>query len=508
MNKMKIAISYPPLESEKGIPLLGQNRQFQWFTEPTYIYPMVPAYAATTLKENGYQVVWDDGIAERKSYRQWLQDIRREKPALIAMETKTPVVKCHWKIIKDIKEIATDKWQPATVLMGDHVTALPEESMINSEVDFVITGGDYDFLLLNLCNYLEEIRSQKFEVGTVLEPGIWYRQNGRIRSTGRFSLDHDLNALPFINRELTKWWLYSEKNGNFKHTPGTYIMAGRDCWWGRCDFCSWTMLYPGKSYRTVDPERHLDEVGHLIEKFRVKEIFDDSGCFPKGEWLEEFCHGVIRRRYNKKVVLGCNMRVGGLSQEQYFLLRQANFRFILIGLESVNQKTLDRLHKGIKVEQIVETCRMAKAAGLEPHITVMVGYPWESAEEARATIRLAKEMFRKGYIDTLQATIVVPYPGTPMFEEARRNAWLLTEDWDRYDMKESVWKSQVSGSDVLKLTQDLYKAALTPRFLTRKLLSIRSLADIKFLWKAGFRVAGHLADFGKGKSCDEPQTKC
>ena len=61
---MKISISYPPLKSEKGIPLLSQNRQFQWFSNPTYIYPVVPAQAATMLKANGFDVMWDDGIAE------------------------------------------------------------------------------------------------------------------------------------------------------------------------------------------------------------------------------------------------------------------------------------------------------------------------------------------------------------------------------------------------------------------------------------------------------------
>jgi hypothetical protein len=69
---MKISIAYPPLASEKGVPLLGQNRQFQWFNSPTYIYPMVPAYAATLLKSKGYDVSWDDYIAEEKSYREYI----------------------------------------------------------------------------------------------------------------------------------------------------------------------------------------------------------------------------------------------------------------------------------------------------------------------------------------------------------------------------------------------------------------------------------------------------
>ena len=193
------------------------------------------------------------------------------------------------------------------------------------------------------------------------------------------------------------------------------------------------------------------------------------------------------------------MRVGALSQEDWELMSSANFRFVLIGLESVNQSTLDRLNKGIKVIDIEKTVKMAKKAGLEPHITTMVGYPWESMDDARKTINFAKKMFTNGYIDSLQATIVVPYPGTPMFKEAKKNGWLLTEDWDKYDMRESVWKSEVGSEEVKFFSQELYKAALTPKFIIRKLFSIRSLDDLSFLFRAGLKVIGHLKDFGKSK---------
>jgi len=105
---MKIAIGYPPLESKKGIPFLGQNRQFQWAAQPWTAYPMVPAYGATLLKEAGHEVVWLDGIAEGWTYQKWLEEIKREKPDLVMLETKTPVVKRHWKIINDLKPPITD----------------------------------------------------------------------------------------------------------------------------------------------------------------------------------------------------------------------------------------------------------------------------------------------------------------------------------------------------------------------------------------------------------------
>ncbi len=486
---MKIAISYPPLVSDKGVALLSQNRQFQWFKNPTYIYPVVPASAATLLKHNGYEIVWDDAIAEEISYENWLSRLAKCSPDIVAIETKTPVVKRHWKIIRDIKNLSDP---PLVVLMGDHVTALPEESLLNSPVDYILLGGDYDFMLLKLIKWLEGKKQN------TPPPGFFMRgSDNNIINTGSMELNHDLNTLPLIDRELSRWKLYAYKNGNFKYTPGTYVMAGRDCWWGKCSFCSWTSLYPSGSYRTVTVKRHVEEIGRLITDYPVREIFDDSGCFPAGKWLDDFCRKFIEKGYHKRVVMGCNMRCGALSQENWNLMKQANFRFVLIGLESIVQSTLDRLNKGITVTRIEETLVMAKKAGLEPHVTAMVGYPWETAEDAEKTVSFAKRLFAKGCINSLQATIVVPYPGTPLFEDAKSQGWLTTQDWDRFDMKHSVWKSPVGSDDVMLFTRELYKSALSPGFIFKRIISIRNVDDIVFLIRAAGKLFSKIADFKK-----------
>ncbi|MEM3430842.1 MAG: radical SAM protein, partial [Candidatus Bathyarchaeia archaeon] len=359
---MKIAISYPPLPGGKGVPLLSQNRQFQYFSEPTYIYPVVPAYAATLLSQEGYDVIWDDGIAEEKNYSEWLHNIEKTSPDVMMIETKTPVIKKHWRIIDDVKKVSP---QTRIALVGDHVTALPQESMENSQTDYVIEGGDYDFLLLNLVRYLDGKTTKP-------EPGIWYREDGAIRNSGRFQLNHNLDDLPFIDRDLTKWRLYAYKNGNFKAKPGTYMMVGRDCWWrrnGGCTFCSWPTLYP--NYRVMSPDRALDEINLLIERYRVKEVFDDTGTFPAGRWLREFCDGMVERGYDEKIHFSCNARFGVLKPEDYRLMRRAGFRMLLFGLESASQETLNRLNKGIKVQDIIDGCKWARKAGLEPHVTIM-----------------------------------------------------------------------------------------------------------------------------------------
>lgn len=231
-KKIKIAIGYAPIESTKGTPLLSQNRQFQFFSSPTYIYPIIPASAATLLRQAGYSVFWLDGIAQKKTLPQWMGMLKRIRPTMLIIETKTPVIQTHWEQMRRIKQILP---RIKIVLVGDHVSYLPYESFEKSRVDYVITGGDYDFGLLNLCNHLFK--------NDALEGGIYWRKgdsrvhakptrshpirNGIVFSSGPAQLTHQLDSLPFIDRKLTKWELYAYENGNYKYTPGTYVYSGR-----------------------------------------------------------------------------------------------------------------------------------------------------------------------------------------------------------------------------------------------------------------------------------------
>ena len=485
---MKIAISYPPLKSEKGIPLLAQNRQFQWADSPWAAFPVILASAATLLKKQGFEVFWDDAINEKLSYQDWEKGLLSERSDIIAMETKTPAVKKHWQIINEIK---LENPKVKIVLMGDHVTALPQESMDNCRADYILTGGDYDFMLLNLVNYLTK--------GEKLEPGWWFRKGGEIKNTGQFVLNHDLGSLPLIDRSLTKWKFYAFENSNLTLVPGTFTMAGRDCWWrnqGGCTFCSWTTIFP--KYRVVAPEKLLDEIGELI-KLGIKEVFDDTGTFPIGPWLEKFCQGMIDRGYNKKIRLGCNMRANAIKdQAVYDLMAKAGFKFILYGLESANQKTLDKLNKGELVEDVVKATQMAKKAGLNPHVTCMIGYPWETRLEAKKTIDLTRWLFKEGYIDSLQATIVIPYPGTALFAEADREGWLRTKDWDRYDMREPILKTEMTDEEILALVRSLYKSIFSFVFFFRKLKQGFSSPDIlSYYFRLAKKLLSKLRDFAE-----------
>lgn len=512
-KQLKVVIAYPPIEQGKGTPLLSQNRQFQYFNAPTYIYPMLPAYAATLAQQNGHKVFWMDGIAEKKKYPDWKQELIDVRPDVVMMETKAPVIRSHWKIVDELKQALPDT---IFVLVGDHITWNPTETLDACKVDYIITGGDYDFLLSDLLSSLVN--------KTTLPGGIWGRvgderivldeawvkyvgltEEGKNKywCSGPLKLEHNLDQLPFVDRKLTKWQLYAYENGNYKYTPATYMYSGRDCWWNRCTFCVWDhTMNPRGSYRRFSPERLFAEVKYVVDEYGVKEIFDDAGTLFIGPALKKFCELMIGSGYSKKVVYGCNMRLNALTKEYYDLMAKANFRFILYGMESANQFTLDKLDKGLKVEEIEIGVKTAKKAGLEPHITVMLGYPWETEEMALNTIKIAKDLFSKGYVDTMQATIVIPYPGTPLYKECVEKDWLqyAADDYEKFDMRGPVMKVPFSNERLLQLTQLLYSSFFSPRYLIRKVLSIRKLDDVKFLLVSGKKLLGHLLDFDKESS--------
>lgn len=467
-----ISISYPPLFKQHKRPYLSQNRQFQWTNTGDIIYPVIPASAATLLKQHGFTVFWDDAIAQNLSYSQWLKRLLLQRPNLVAIETKTPVIQKHWKIIKQLKKLLP---KSTIVLMGDHVTALPQESFRHCPVGHILCGGDYDFMLLDLANQLS--------------------QNQKPKKIIKVSPNHSLDDLPIIDRQLTQWHLYAYHNTNYKYKPGAYIMSGRDCWWGKCTFCSWTTLFPHNRYRCFSPEHSFAEIKNLVENYGVREVFDDSGTLPIGPWLKNFCHLLIKNGLNRRIKIGCNMRFSALSLPEYQLMKQAGFRFILYGLESSNQPTLNKINKNLQTSDAAATLKFARQAGLNTHLTVMIGYPWENFTDAQKTINQAKQFFKQGLATSIQATLIIPYPGTPLFKYCRSKKLLTTANWSKYDMSQPVIKSLISPQKQIQLIHSAFKGVLTPVFLFRQIVSIRSLDDIKHLFSYAVKFIRKLKDF-------------
>ena len=244
-----------------------------------------------------------------------------------------------------------------------------------------------------------------------------------------------------------------QENGNFKYLPGTYMQSALDCWYAKCIFCSWAKRYPKCQTR---PVKVMEEEVKECIRLGFREVFDDSGTFPMGMWLALFCEQMIVNGYNKKIRLGCNMRLDyhHPNLEGMRELRRAGFRMILYGLESANQSTLNKLNKGINIESAVEYIKRSAKAGLDPHLAFMVGFPWESKEDTFRTINLVKWLLRKGFAKTAQCSFYTPP------------------------------KEQEQGSEEFrKYVNKFYEVGFDPRFWFHQIIDIRNMNDMRYLWK-------------------------
>ena len=420
---MKIAISYPPIVNERGqVAMVSQNRNVQFFKSPTFLLPVIHAQAATWLHNLGYEIYWDDGNAKRKTFEQWYGDLLAWKPDLAIFESTTPVMKFYWRVIDRLK---TDLPSCITVMTGFHSMRRPQETMDNSKCDIVLRSNHVDFALKRLVPYIDE--HDDWRTSCDIE-GLWIRTGEtESRGTGNFKQVEPLDESPDVDRDLVEWKNYAYENGNFLQTPGTYATSViRDCTFGKCTFCRYNG--PDLTFSIRSVEKSLDEYQRLIEDYKVKEIFDDSGVWYRGKQAREFAQGIIDRGLHKKdCYFGFNTRFAYLDEETYKLLGRANFRFALVGLEAADEYTLRRLNKGYLPKHIIPNLEWMTRYGLHPHLTIMIGYYWQTREMLAQTVNLTREIMFKGLARTLQVTICTPLDFTPYHQECIENGVLATE---------------------------------------------------------------------------------
>src|SRR6185436_15902192 len=115
-----------------------------------------------------------------------------------------------------------------------------------------------------------------------------------------FDIDVPFEELPFPDRIFTdaknkRWQSY----GNYKFHPATHMMVSNLCWYGKCIFCVDTLKLQQGEKRGLRSVHHaIAEIDNLIA-FGFREVFDDSGTFPVGDWLSDFCDAMQKKGRNK-----------------------------------------------------------------------------------------------------------------------------------------------------------------------------------------------------------------
>ena len=469
------------------MPTLGQNRQFKFTnTSESFPAPIIPAYTATMLKHDGHDVLWHDGIVNRIPIQQYNDSLYKFSPDLVVMETKTPIITRHWAYIDELKKELDMK----VVLVGDHVTWNPEESMLRSRVDFVVTGGDYDFGVQNLCNHLSD--------GQEMGRGIWYRENRKVKNTGVWEPVEDLDTLPIIDRDLTGHGYHEA----YLYRPSGYITTGRGCGGGPrgvgcCSFCIWQHAFWKQKARLRSPGHVAEEIEQMVDKYHFIEIFDDneSGAVYNTKWLAKFKEELRNRKLIGEVILSSNARADNLDDETCKILKETGYRLLKVGLESGRNETLQRLSKKETIEQIMTGVMNAKDHGLRVKLTTMTGFPWESESDVKATYDVTRKLmlYKTKFGDALQSSVVIPYPGTPLYHQSLSNNWFTIDptDYDQYDMSKPVLKCSY---DPMRWCEKIWKILSSPKFLMKSATTMRSIRDIKLAFIGFKSLRGHEED--------------
>lgn len=260
----------------------------------------------------------------------------------------------------------------------------------------------------------------------------------------------DFLKLPYPDRIFTnaKNKIY-QSYGNYIRKPASHILSSNLCWWSRCVFCQDTKRINEGEARGVRSVDHvLEEIDNCIE-LGFRELFDDAGTIPHKGWLEEFCNKMISSGRNKRIMMGCNSIV---MKMPWKLMKEAGFRFILLGVESANQETLDKINKVQDASKIIEVMKAGSKAGLDMHGTFMTGYPWEGEKDEKRTIDLCHYLLRKGYLKTAQASV--------------------------YSEPRTLPSKDSKGHTYLPRFYDIYK---NPEFIFRKISSLKRWEDFTYL---------------------------
>lgn len=484
---MRVSISYPPIVNKLGQKaMVSQNRNVQFFKKPTYLLPVVYAQAATWLKNNGHEVYWDDGSAQLKSYENWFSDLVDWKPEIIILESTTPVMKFYWNLVNTLKEKLPES---IIIMTGYHSMRKPEETLNKCKADIVIRSSHVDFMLSRIVPYISENKSWKM---TLPLEGLLIRMSGEggFRSTGNFRQVEPIDKSPIIDRDLVRWKDYAYENGNFLQTPGTYATSViRDCMFGKCTFCRYNG--PDLTFSMMSVDKSLDEFESLINKYGAKEIFDDSGVWYRGKEARQFAQGIIDRGLHKRnCYFGINTRFEYLDEETIKLLGKANFRFILLGYEAADEETLLRLNKGYQLQHVENCLKWMTKYGMHPHLTIMVGYYWQTQEMLDKTVSEVKRLMFSGLARTLQVTLCTPLDYTPYHQECIDKGVLLTEDYDDFDMSKLIVKTPIPHGQYYKAVREMYSIAFHPKFILRQIMFLFYMRkrDWQFLFTYGVRA--------------------
>ena len=298
------------------------------------------------------------------------------------------------------------------VMGGPHVTFMASEAL--EHTDYVARGEGGEAFMAELIEAL----AGKRELSSIA--GLSYMADGVAVHNADRERCKDLDTLPFPDLTLIKG---HEKLGTIP------IMTSWGCPFA-CNFCSVTAMF-GRKYRFRSAESVIAE----IRASKAKRIFfyDDNMAADKRRLKV-----LLRMMIDEGLSMPWSAQVRTdvvRDRELLDLIKRSGCERVYLGLESVNQATLDHFEKSQSVDDIVQAVKKLHEFGINSHGMFVLG----ADDDTKQTIRDTVSFALKHRIDTVMLNILTPLPGTPQFQQLEEQGRIFDKRWHLYDAHHVVF---------------------------------------------------------------------
>ncbi|MDH4129863.1 MAG: B12-binding domain-containing radical SAM protein [Spirochaetota bacterium] len=440
-------------------------------------------YPATVLKNAGYNVKVTDLVVENYNENKFLKYITNDDSDIYIFYTVFLSKKTDLLAKEKIRKLRKGV---KFIYIGTEPTANPKDFIDKNDV--IVIRGESEETILELIKALAKNK----KIDDI--KGISYFSKKIINNLPRLPIEN-LDKLPIPDRTL----INTEKYYNPKFpNPFTIMLTSRGCF-GQCYYCVPCSLSFAREieykkqfgYKPKPRQRSAENIIRelkLLHKQGYKSIYFVDDQFV---WWD-------KKRMIKimKVLKDYGFRWGALSRADMLLnedvikeMAETNCDFIDIGIESFNQKILDDIKKGEKVEAYYKAISLLKKYGIEPEINVLLA---ASPLETKETIKKTLDEIKKLGCKYVLVSICTPFPHTRFYDIAKKKGWMTGEDYQPLD---PIRNAQISYPHLTKeeleeIIKNAYKEFyFRPKYMFKQLLEIRSFNELVNKLKVALKIA-------------------
>jgi anaerobic magnesium-protoporphyrin IX monomethyl ester cyclase len=422
-----------------------------WFVMGEYLPPpfgiiQLAAYLESALKEVEIEVL--DCNAQKIDWKGLEKRIENSKPDIVA---SSALATCNTYVVARTLEIAK-KVNPnvLTVTGGQHFTVTAQESLeAYPEIDVIVRGEGEPTLVELVKN------ADKKSFGEI--KGISFRYKGKIFHNPPRELIENLDELPypgyhFVKDIVNKYHFAAMAGFN---APYALIEGSRGCL-HTCTFCTQWRHWLGK-WRVKSPKRIADEMEFCYNNYGSRFIWLTDDNLGAGERIRMLAEEILKKDMKNDLMWFVQTRCDDIIRNEKFLpkLRSSGLCWVLLGVESPRKSTLESFRKDITAEDAKKAVKLLKKNNIAAHTMFIIG----ERKDTVKSIKSLREFVSELDPDFAIFAILTPFPGTEIFEEAKRNGWIEDFNWSHYDMVHAIMPTEtLSRKEVQEELYECYRS--------------------------------------------------